>query len=678
MNKYIPALIAAMVCATGQQAAPPAAPDNVVYDIIVKDKKGKPVKDLTAAEVRVTDDGKEQKLKSLRLVDGAEAVVDGSRQGLDPIEQVRLVTLAIQGMGDSARRITRDAVKDLLKQDQSTNIYYSVVTIDQQLNVLQPFTKDKEAVRKAVDFAMSGKFAAFAAESQKIKPQLKQAAAGAGGLDKKLAEVMLEMLAFDSTVNEWQRMTVFGLLSLVRGQASMPGRKAILYFSEGIWLPTYLDEPFRNISSSASRANVAIYPIDARGVMTSSLNQGARSELQGATGAIAADTTAGDGRVSTGQLMAADRAEQAGRSNTQLPLLDLAAGTGTFLIGDSNDMKGPMRRVLDDVNTYYELIYDPGIDNYDGRLRKTKVEVSRKDVEVRAPGGYFALPASLKGPALSPSEFALMKVIEAPPAPSGVEFRAAALRLDSSASQASGMMVVEVPMSGVKFTEDVASKTFRSRISLLALVKDAKGEVAAKLAYDLPRNGPLALLPQARAGNFIYTQRFEVPPGKYTVVTALLDHEAGKSGVQRAEFDVPARPSGVGVSGLCLVRNYQPNVKGLDPQEPLQFQGGKITPTLGNQVYAVKGAQLSTFFIVHPDPAIKEKPTANIEFLVDGMSVAKADLPLPAPDARGWIPYVMSAPAEAMPAAAYEIHLTVKQGATQAEDRMKVIVAAPK
>jgi hypothetical protein len=267
-----------------------------------------------------------------------------------------------------------------------------------------------------------------------------------------------------------------------------------------------------------------------------------------------------------------------------------------------------------------------------------------------------------------------LKALDTVPAPANMDFHSGALRVKPGKDGAKTMVLVEVPMRGVKFTEDPAAKTFKMRVSLIALLKNEKGDIVQKFSHDLPRSGALTLLPQARGGNFIYKEQVQVPPGKYTLETAVLDHEANKIGVQRSPLVVDAVPAGVGMSSLYLVRAFQANAKDLDPNDPMQFQGGRITPTLGGKVFNVPGAQLSTFFVVYPDPAIKTPPVANIEFLVDGTAVAKADLPLPAADAQGRIPYVMSAPAEKMPAATYEIHVTVTQGNTKADDRMKVAV----
>jgi VWFA-related protein len=692
----------------GQQAQPAeqtpvikSTVDEVILDVVVRDKKGKPIKDLTAADFQIEDNGVKQKVNSCRLVEGKEAISQGAHVPLDPLRQVRLVTLVFERLDIEPRRRAKLAALDLLKGDQGTNVFYSVLTIDSRLYALQPFTNDRELLKKAVDKATGGQYNIYAGESTQVKAKLQQILAnpviapptsatpnatatgegfGAAAMEQKLAQVMTDMLSFDASMStsENTRTSIFALLSLARGQYSLPGRKSILYFSEGMWLPPSLDEPFRSIASTANRGNVTIYAVDTRGVQGSGNVGNIAQEMSNISADTSADITSRDGRVSMGQIMAADRVENAMRSNVQAPLAEMSEGTGGFLIGDTNDLRTALRKVNEEVNSYYEVYYSPGIASYDGSFRKTHVDVARKDTVVHARSGYFALPMDVRGPIMMPFELPLMKAITANPLPKDVEFRASAIRFQPGKDGVKASLMVEVPMAGVTFTEVKENSTFKSRVSLVSLLKDDKGEVVKKLSYDLPRSGQLALLPQARGGNFIYKEQLTVPPGRYTVETAVMDHEAGKVGVKKSAFVVQPKPSGVNISSVSVVRGYAPNAKDLDAADPFQFQGGRITPTLSGTVYAVKGAMLSVFFVVYPDPAIAEKPQVTLQFLVGGNVVGSGELQLPAADALGRIPYVMSSSAESMPPGEYQIKAIAKQGSTTAEETAFVTVAERK
>ena len=62
----------------------------------------------------------------MRLVEGREAIEKGAKVQLDPLRQIRLVTLAFRPLGLDGRRLARSAALDLIK-DQAQNVFYAVV-----------------------------------------------------------------------------------------------------------------------------------------------------------------------------------------------------------------------------------------------------------------------------------------------------------------------------------------------------------------------------------------------------------------------------------------------------------------------------------------------------------------------------------------------------------------------
>ena len=92
-------------------------------------------------------------------------------------------------------------------------------------------------------------------------------------------------------------------------------------------------------------------------------------------------------------------------------LRDLAESTGGFLIGDSNDLRQPLRRVNEEISSYYELSYNPDIENYDGSFRKLAVAANRKDLVIHSRTGYFALPPEARAAGLAPFELPLLKTL---------------------------------------------------------------------------------------------------------------------------------------------------------------------------------------------------------------------------------------------------------------------------
>ena len=80
--------------------------DEVLLDLIMRDKKGKPITDLKPEDVTVFDNNVKQHLTGFRLVSGAEAIqANGAKTTLDPLRQTRLVTLAFEAMNEADQRL---------------------------------------------------------------------------------------------------------------------------------------------------------------------------------------------------------------------------------------------------------------------------------------------------------------------------------------------------------------------------------------------------------------------------------------------------------------------------------------------------------------------------------------------------------------------------------------------
>ena len=693
------------------QAPPPATGDSikanvdeVVLDLVVRDKKGKPVTDLKRDEISVQDNGAKQSIRSFRLVQGSEAMTESGSARLDPLRQIRLVTLAFEPLADPTQRKTaRTAGLDLIKGEQGTNVFYSVVSINTRLLILQAFTKDKAQLAAAIEKATGGRAAAkMISESQAIQTELKRQLGGADvngsmqdttvltaaaqaadkplgpGMDPTqavLARLMLDVLRFDAAaVSSGTRLSLNALKALVSGLQPMPGRKSVLYFTGGMYVGPELDEVFRNLKGMANRANVTFYSVDARGVMTESQNAGALSELNSAAGSSATTVRRIADGASKDEILAADKAENAGRTNTQLPIRELAEDTGGFMIGDTNDLRGPLHKVNEEIASYYEVTFNPGVTNYDGSFRRLAVSSTRKDVAIHARNGYFALPPEARASGLDAFELPLLRLISDGKVLDDVKYRAGVVLLQAKEEGTGVSLMIEVPLHELRPKGDATGKPMLDvHCSLGGLVKDSKGEVVQKLTRDRSLQ---VTADQLKQGNFLEKMQVIVPPGKYVFETAVMDRESGKTGMQRMEFTVEPKKAGVGMSSLTAVRAYTPAAKNLDPEEPFQFEGGSITPTLNPGVARVEGSAVRLFFTVYPDTASKAAPAAEIEFLQGGKSLTKVSMQLPGANAQGRIPYVLTIPASAIPPGLYEVRAVVKQGSSSAESKAPVRIEA--
>ena len=158
-----------------QGAGIKAKTEEVLLDVVVRDKKGHAVNSLKPEDFQIFDNGEPKSINSFRLVQGSEAVAaGGSRTQLDPLRQIRLVTMIFQCWNNDARRLARDAAVDVLKSELPQNVYMAVMTIDHKLEVIQAFTNDRNLLKQAVERATRSQNTDFSADTEQVRTQLRQ------------------------------------------------------------------------------------------------------------------------------------------------------------------------------------------------------------------------------------------------------------------------------------------------------------------------------------------------------------------------------------------------------------------------------------------------------------------------------------------------------------------------
>jgi hypothetical protein len=211
---------------------------------------------------------------------------------------------------------------------------------------------------------------------------------------------------------------------------------------------------------------------------------------------------------------------------------------------------------------------------------------------------------------------------------------------------------------------------YRIHFSVLALIKNAEGAVVRKVSQDVPRQGPLDKMEAVKVGHFIYAQHAPLPPGRYTLETALADRQTGKVSAKKSVLLIPPASSTLGLSSVVRVRSFTQSAAGDPAAAPDPFQisnaKGKISPGLDDTVKGGPGSMLSFFFTVY---ANQTAPQLTIEFIRDGQLLARSQPPLSAPDSHGLIPYVASTPLDAYPPGQYEMRVTVTQNGKSASER---------
>lgn len=692
--------------------------EEVTLDMVFHDKKGKPVQDIKPSEVHVFQDGVEQHLSSFNFVANQQnpsapattpAATAHPLPG-DPMREMRFVTLVFENLDQDGKRFFRQALQDILNVAPEPNLYFSVLVIDQRLNMLQSFTNDRSQLLKSVDKATMWSYTQYVANNADMKAQLRNTLSGGesanqvsstgdlagapmpggngvsgpgatgpsasavmGAVTARMAKVQYDMMSEADSADREQgaRGSIDALLALVRAQSQLPGRKVVLYFNPWLFIPETIKEQYAYMISAANRANVTFYTVDPKGLVTWSQGDSGRGQLSGAAGETRGMVmNGGRGDVTTSQVRAQENAENGIQSNSLLWLRDLAQKTGGQAIGETNDVKAPLRAVMDDVRSYYEASFDPHITSYDGKFHRLSVKLDRSNVDVLTRNGYFALPA-IKGaaPTLQGFELPLMNAVNAPTPAADLALRAAAEKFDGRGPKIEYMITLEAPLSDFTFAPQADKKTAAVDAPVLAVVRSSTGDLVAKFSKEFTVTVPQTSIDGYKQGNLLQTFHTELAPGTYTLEAAVMDRKDNKLGVKKVPFTVSDPNPKLGISDVVVVRRTE-QLKDSPMLDAFYFPGGKVIPTLNNTFKGGPGNVLGFYFSVYPDPSIKDAPKLTMGFYKDGQFLGSADAALPPVQKDGRIPYIAGLPADKFTTGSYEIKLGVTQGSASTEQKV--------
>lgn len=691
---------------------------EVVLDLLVRDSRGRIVKTLKPEEIEIFEDGVRRDVRSFRLVAGRETVqaqasapVSGQApqaRRANPLPAVNLICIVFHNLDSDTRHWAMAAAEEFLKNDLQPGTWVGLFTLggNSRLAVLQPFTDNREDLLRAVRSAPTGinpDFLSAASAVLNAAPtQLSigitvngaggpgasaSITVGVGGGDVNTqaiggADVSTARMAKVLRGQQADFRQEFGHIAAMQGADQMiemfdrfgtlPGHKTVLLLTPGM-VSTGDPDYFQKILDRARKADVTVYAIDTNGLTQNSNLVASKAAL-----GYAASVSARQARY--GQSLSTMRQnsregdmvmDTVRTSDQQAHLRALSEGTGGFLIGSTNDLRKPFQRVVEDVDTHYAVTYAPASEKADGRLRTIEVRLTHPDWTVQNRTGYYALPQLSTAWTPTQTDLAALAALNVKPAPRAFELRTAALQFPRAQTVPRSALAVEIPVAGLTATPLPEQKKRRVSASLLALVKDAEGQIVDRVSKDESFGFPEDEYAAMRTAAITLTHPFELAPGHYTVETAAIDREGRRYSVNSTGFDVQPR-KGVGLSSVSLVQRLEPAAAAVDGSDPFHYQGKRVVPELSGKLGA--DARTFAYFVVYPDKANSEQPKILLEFLVGGNLTARKTSDLPPPDASGAIPLMIHA---ATKPGDCELRITALQGDDWAKQILRYTVAAP-
>lgn len=290
-----------------------------------------------------------------------------------------------------------------------------------------------------------------------------------------------------------------------------PGAEHYTYLSPS----TDATERLRRLFDAANSANVSIYSLDPIPV----------TELR---------RLAADPRVSTPAVrdLLDSSAVQSAMEGLKDGLWQAADETGGRAYIGATELGGALTGINDDTGRFYLLNYAPPEPHGDGAFHSIRVEVDRRDVQVRARKGYVDLSPEAR------QAVALRAALSVPGAVSGLPFAAVAQRRWSSKGDPVVQLVV-APEGDAEEMSAFSPSSAQASHLFHAVALDEEGTVISEVHQEMHA------LNVGSGASFrppVYVHEWALEPGRYELRVVLQDGITGEIGATRVDVEVP-RPS---------------------------------------------------------------------------------------------------------------------------------------
>jgi VWFA-related protein len=379
----------------------------VLVDITATDEKHNPVHQLSANDFTVLEDGQPQPLKVFEEhVAGAPAafpagpkLAPGTFTNYSPAPARGALNILLFDKLNTpltAQGYVRDQVLKYLKEaPPGTRIAIFALTTD--LKMLQGFTSDPELLRSMVEGKKNSLNSSVLMNNavDGDNPGDDDVAMDAASLAPDAATIMANLQQFEAEQQsfQWRLRVIYtlnALNDLARYMSNLPGRKNLIWFSGSFpinILPdgdlqnpfTIVDsasDEFRQTSDLLSRGQVAVYPIDARGLMVAPMYNASSS------GSSMARNPRNFGNA---------EAKWSQKTNGEHDTMkEMAEETGGRAFVNTNGLTEAVQSAIESGSNYYTVAYSPANEKWDGGFRRIQVKIDKPGVTLAYRRGYYA------------------------------------------------------------------------------------------------------------------------------------------------------------------------------------------------------------------------------------------------------------------------------------------------
>jgi VWFA-related protein len=520
----------------------------VLVRVVVRDNNGKVVSNLKKEDFQLTDERKPQIISSFSTetpashapaVGPGEATSEGTPVKAADLPQ-RFVTLFF----DDLHLTLQDA---MFSRQATAKLFAAMVARDRfsifttSGEVEQDFTADRGKLEEAVQRILPHSLAPSSAGcppmtldeafmiAAAIDPSAMQAAIqdymncnGISPKDPGAAQTAGNIVSaaagrvLNIAETEEQR-TYQTLKALIRRMSVLPGERVIVMMSPGFFVLPSMHLPEGEVIERATKENVVINTIDARGLWVSSVYDA--SNLA---------TTASVSPLKTQSIMREENTHFA-------PLADLADGTGGVYFHDRNDIDQGLLHAATEPEVSYVLGFTPQNLKLDGKYHNLKVTLMGKQKwGLQARHGYFA-PRGESNPEAAAKEEIQQAVF------SQEELRE--LPIECQAQFFKGADGVHLSVVTHVGTEELKFRKVDGRnqdtLTITTGIFDENGRMLTGLQRVLDMRLKDATLERVNKTGLNVKLSFDLQPGTFLVRTVVRDSEGAQMGATNREVVIP-------------------------------------------------------------------------------------------------------------------------------------------
>ncbi len=415
----------------------------------------------------------------------------------------------------------REIIKFLERSAQSDQLTTLIAFSRNGVKVIHDFTTDAKVLAAALQKARA-QLGAMHGLNEGLEAELNAGAIDSAAVAIEAGNIEGMMNAMEAESAQMMRQfatqwTLDALRDIARAYAGIPGRKSLIWVTGSFPFPiTVNDDPrsfnfatrIQRILDELNSANISVYPVDARGLVT--------------IGYTAAERVTINPR-NPGAGLTARMSAHSASLDTMNHFADLTGGRAFY---NTNDIAGAASRAAEDGAEYYVLSYY--------RQRKPdekpgwhKLQVKVEHAHVRARSGFFVgdqpkgpeafLRADIKNAVESPFDFTALPVF---------------FRLNGTPAAGPDnkkLLNFDIGLNPRTFEIDYNDNNHAS-LEFVALARDESMKVADVVEENLQANLKPETVRKVMLEGMTYHSKLKLAPGEYSVRVIVRDNLSGKMG----------------------------------------------------------------------------------------------------------------------------------------------------